>query len=148
VLQASAISLAVEQDKQVRSEQLLAYYLTVCGASPSRLILFRPSDCPIWKNYSGALKPQQSGSVLERSYAVFLQGDSGAVGNMPWRRVGRPSRGLYHVESGRDNEQLLAFAPIPADNTNLTQTLSDPVPVSAAITTTTCCPHSLPDLTY
>ena len=72
------------------------------------------------------------GRYFERSYAFYLQGElAGHVGNMPWSASAGLREVFTKLKAQGTDQQLIALAPIPGDNTNLTQTLSDPSPVSA-----------------
>ena len=112
--------------------QMQSYFLTDAALAHSLPFFSGPAIAQYGKTYAGEFKPQQSGAVLERSYAFYLQGEfGGQVGNMPWSASAGLREVLTRLKAKGTAQDLLALAPIPGDNTNLAQTLSDPVPVSA-----------------
>jgi len=112
--------------------QMQAYFLTDAALAHSLPFFSGPAIAQYGKTYAGEFKPQQSSSVLERSYAFYLQGELGGhVGNMPWSASAGLREVLTRLKADGTAQDLIALTPIPGDNTNLAQTLSDPLPVSA-----------------
>src|SRR5258708_1906672 len=84
------------------------------------------------QKFDGDFKTHQCSSVLDRSYAFHLEGELGGhVGNMPWSASAGLREVLTRLKADGTAQDLIALTPIPGDNTNLAQTLSDPLPVSA-----------------
>jgi TonB-dependent receptor len=113
--------------------QLLAYYTTPAAIAQSNNPAgYAAALAANGNSFKGVLNPQASGSVIERSFAAYLQGEfAGQVGSMPWNaEVG--VRWVYtKLDARGSSQQLLSLTAIPGDATFLDYTLSDPVPVAA-----------------
>ncbi|HTM80084.1 TonB-dependent receptor, partial [Asticcacaulis sp.] len=114
-------------------DALAAYYASDAAISQmpvANQAAFRAAFAANGNSYRGVLSPLGSGSVAEKSYALYLQGEfAGEISGMPWDADAGLRWVSTELVAEGSSQQLVSITTQAGDNTQLNYTLSDPVPV-------------------